>query len=142
MLEEGGKRRQAGGGRRGAGRVGGEAEDWEQRRKREDGRGAETGRRGKAPSRSERNNVERAEEGDSRREGVRVFGQQPPGAWSLSSTRYILGSSFCDGGMGLWFFWGMFCGVFRLFSGAGIWMVKILLLYLYNNLKQLDYGCK
>lgn len=69
MLEEGGKRRQAGGGRRGAGRVGGEAEDWEQRRKREDGRGAETGRRGKAPSRSERNNVKRAEEGDSRREG-------------------------------------------------------------------------
>lgn len=98
MLEEGGEGRQAGGGRRGSGRVGGEAEDWEQRRKREDGRGAETGRSGKPDSRSERNNVKRAEEGDSRREGVRVFGQQPPGAWGLSSTRYILGSSFWDGG--------------------------------------------
>lgn len=64
------------------------------------GREGEAGRRGKAPSRSERNNVERAEEGDSRREGVRVFGQQPPGAWSLSSTRYILGSFFWDGGYG------------------------------------------
>lgn len=73
MLEEGGEGRQAGGGRRGSGRVGGEAEDWEQRRKREDGRGAETGRSGKPDSRSERNNVKRAEEGDSRREGVRVL---------------------------------------------------------------------
>ena len=45
-------------------------------------------------------------------------------------------------GMGLWFFGGMFCGGFRLFSGAGICRVKILLLYLYNNLKQFDYGCK
>lgn len=89
MLEEGGERRQAGGGRRGAGRVGGEAEDWEQRRKREDGRGAEAGRSGKAGSLSERNNVERAKEGDSHREGVRVFGQQPPGVWSLSNTRDI-----------------------------------------------------
>lgn len=78
-----------GGGRRGAGRVGGEAEDWEQRRKREDGRGAEAGRSGKAGSLSERNNVERAKEGDSHREGVRVFGQQPPGVWSLSNTRDI-----------------------------------------------------
>lgn len=74
------------------------ARRWERRRKREDGRGAETGRSGKPDSRSERNNVKRAEEGDSRREGVRVFGQQPPGAWGLSSTRYILGSSFWAGG--------------------------------------------
>lgn len=35
----------------------------------------------------------------------------------------------------------MFCEDFRLFrGGAGIWTVKILLLYLYNNLKQSDYG--
>ena len=47
------------------------------------------GRSGKARSLSERNNVERAKEGDSHREGVRVFGQQPPGVWSLSNTRYI-----------------------------------------------------
>ena len=65
MLEEGGERRRAGGGRRGAG-----------------------GGRGIA-SLSERNNVERAKEGDSHRERVRVFGQQPPGVWSLSNTRDI-----------------------------------------------------
>ena len=52
-------------------------------------REAEAGRRGKARSLSERNNVERAKEGDSHREGVRVFGQQPPGVWSLSNTRDI-----------------------------------------------------
>lgn len=53
------------------------------------GREVEAGRSGKAASRSERNNVERAEEEDSRREGVRVFGQQPPGVWSLSNSRDI-----------------------------------------------------
>ena len=53
------------------------------------GREVGAGRRGRARSRSERNNVERAEEGDSHREGVRVFGQQPPGVWSLSNTRDI-----------------------------------------------------
>lgn len=53
------------------------------------GREVEAGRRGKACSLSERNNVERAKEGDSHREGVRVFGQQPPGVWSLSNTRDI-----------------------------------------------------
>lgn len=47
------------------------------------------GRSGKARSLSERDNVERAKEGDSHREGVRVFGQQPPGVWSLSNTRDI-----------------------------------------------------
>ena len=34
----------------------------------------------------------------------------------------------------------MFCEDFWLFRGLGIWAVKILLLYLYNNLKQSDYG--
>ena len=53
------------------------------------GREVEAGRSGKARSLSERNNVERAKEGDSHREGVRVFGQQPPGVWSLSNTRDI-----------------------------------------------------
>ena len=53
------------------------------------GREVEAGRSGKAGSLSERNNVERAKEGDSHREGVRVFGQQPPGVWSLSNTRDI-----------------------------------------------------
>lgn len=43
-------------------------------------------------------------------------------------------------GTGLWFFGGMFCWFFWLFRGLGIWAVKILLLYLYNDLKQLDYG--
>ena len=67
------------------------------------GREVEAGRSGKARSLSERNNVERAKEGDSHREGVRVFGQQPPGVWSLSNTRDILGSScvcVCGGGWG------------------------------------------
>ena len=58
------------------------------------GREVEAGRRGKARSLSERNNVERAKEGDSHREGVRVFGQQPPGVWSLSNTRDIRGHGF------------------------------------------------
>ena len=53
------------------------------------GREVEAGRSGRPPSLSERNNVERAKEGDSHREGVRVFGQQPPGVWSLSNTRDI-----------------------------------------------------
>lgn len=99
MLEEGGERRRAGGGRRGAGRGGGEAEEWERRGSEGTGREVEAGRRGKACSLSERNNVERAKEGDSHREGVRVFGQQPPGVWSLSNTRDIRGQCFlCLGG--------------------------------------------
>lgn len=79
------------------------------------GREVEAGRRGKACSLSERNNVERAKEGDSHREGVRVFGQQPPGVWSLSNTRDIRGLGFLwlwGGGTGLWIFGGMFCGGF------------------------------
>ena len=98
MLEEGGERRRAGGGRRGAGRGGGEAEEWE--------------RRGRPPSLSERNNVERAKEGDSHREGVRVFGQQPPGVWSLSNTRDIRGLGF------LWFGNGV-----RVFGFSGVCFV-------------------
>ena len=99
----------------------------------------EAGRRGKARSLSERNNVERAKEGDSHREGVRVFGQQPPGVWSLSNTRDIRGLGFLwiggGGGYGSLDFRGyVLCG-FSVIQGAGIWMVKILLLYLYNNLK-------
>lgn len=58
------------------------------------GREVEAGRSGRPPSLSERNNVERAKEGDSHREGVRVFGQQPPGVWSLSNTRDIRGLGF------------------------------------------------
>ena len=76
------------------------------------GREVEAGRSGKARSLSERNNVERAKEGDSHREGVRVFGQQPPGVWSLSNTRDIRGLGFLwlgEGGTGLWIFGGMFC---------------------------------
>lgn len=108
------------------------------------GREVEAGRRGKARSLSERNNVERAKEGDSHREGVRVFGQQPPGVWSLSNTRDIRGLGFLwfgqGGGTGLWIFGGMFCVGFWLlrWGGAWIWTAKILLLYLYNNLKQSD----
>lgn len=108
------------------------------------GREVEAGRSGKARSLSERNNVERAKEGDSHREGVRVFGQQPPGVWSLSNTRDIRGLGFLwfgqGGGRGLWIFGGMFCVGFWLLRwwGAWIWTVKILLLYLYNNLKQSD----
>ena len=86
---------------------GGEGGGADRRGKRELGEGARTdagagGGRGIA-SLSERNNVERAKEGDSHREGVRVFGQQPPGVWSLSNTRDILGSScvcVCGGGWG------------------------------------------
>ena len=38
-------------------------------------------------------------EGAGEREGVRVFGQQPPGVWSLSNTRDIRGQCFlCLGG--------------------------------------------
>ena len=107
------------------------------------GREVEAGRSGRPPSLSERNNVERAKEGDSHREGVRVFGQQPPGVWSLSNTRDIRGLGFLwlgggygsldfGGGYVLWGFWLLRWG------GAGIWAVKILLLYLYNNLKQSD----
>jgi hypothetical protein len=75
------------------------------------GREVEAGRRGKACSLSERNNVERAKEGDSHREGVRVFGQQPPGVWSLSNTRDIRGLGFLWFGKGVrvFGFWG---GVF------------------------------
>ena len=110
------------------------------------GREVEAGRRGKARSLSERNNVERAKEGDSHREGVRVFGQQPPGVWSLSNTRDIRGQGFLwfweVGGTGLWIFGGMFCVGFWLLrwggGGSWIWTAKILLLYLYNNLKQSD----
>ena len=116
MLEEGGERRQAGEGRRGAGRVGGETEDWERRRKREGGRGVESGRRGKAHSRSERNNVERAEEGDSHREGVRVFGQQPPGVCILSNTRDIPAWGWM--GYGSLVFWGYVLLVFLVIQGA------------------------
>lgn len=85
------------------------------------GREVEAGRRGKACSLSERNNVERAKEGDSHREGVRVFGQQPPGVWSLSNTRDIRGDGFlwlvcvCVG-RGLWLFGGMFC--------VGFWLLR------------------
>nr|UWD74185.1 MAG: hypothetical protein [Bacteriophage sp.] len=74
------------------------------------GREVEAGRRGKACSLSERNNVERAKEGDSHREGVRVFGQQPPGVWSLSNTRDIRGLGFLwfgQGGRGLWILGGV-----------------------------------
>lgn len=78
MLEEGGERRQAGGGRRGAGRVGGEAEDWEQRRKREDG--ARSGAREKR----EAAQPERAEQ-----RGASEGRRQPPGRgaglWSTAA---------------------------------------------------------
>lgn len=108
------------------------------------GREVEAGRRGKACSLSERNNVERAKEGDSHREGVRVFGQQPPGVASFLTVEIFEDWFLVDrhgGGTGLWIFGGMFCEDFWLFrGGAGIWTVKILLLYLYNNLKQSDYG--
>ena len=87
------------------------------------GREVEAGRRGKACSLSERNNVERAKEGDSHREGVRVFGQQPPGVWSLSNTRDIRGQGFLWLGVGygsldfggyvLWGFW--------LLRWVGVW---------------------
>ena len=117
------------------------------------GREVEAGRRGKARSLSERNNVERAKEGDSHREGVRVFGQQPPGVWSLSNTRDIRGAGFLwlvvvvvvVGGYGSLDFWGYVLWGFWLLRrgwGSWIWTAKIFLLYLYNNLKQLDYGCK
>lgn len=78
------------------------------------GREVEAGRRGKACSLSERNNVERAKEGDSHREGVRVFGQQPPGVWSLSNTRDIRGLGF------LWFGKGV-----RVFGFSGVCFVRI-----------------
>ena len=86
------------------------------------GREVEAGRRGKARSLSERNNVERAKEGDSHREGVRVFGQQPPGVWSLSNTRDIRGQGFLwlGGGTGLWIFGGMFCVGFWLLRWGGV----------------------
>lgn len=84
------------------------------------GREVEAGRRGKACSLSERNNVERAKEGDSHREGVRVFGQQPPGVWSLSNTRDIRGQGFLwlGGGGGWW--WGV-----RVFGFSGVCFVWV-----------------
>ena len=85
------------------------------------GREVEAGRRGKACSRSERNNVERAKEGDSHREGVRVFGQQPPGVWSLSNTRDIRGLGFlCFGNGVLVFGFSGVCFV-RVFGYSGGW---------------------
>lgn len=86
------------------------------------GREVEAGRRGKACSLSERNNVERAKEGDSHREGVRVFGQQPPGVWSLSNTRDIRGVGFLWlgkgwGGVRVFGFWGV-CFVW------GFWLLR------------------
>lgn len=109
-------------------------------------REVEAGRRGKARSLSERNNVERAKEGDSHREGVRVFGQQPPGVWSLSNTRDIRGLGFLwfGNGVRVFGFSGVcFVGVLVIEvvvvgGGSWIWTAKILLLYLYNNLKQSD----
>lgn len=77
----------------------------------------EAGRSGKARSLSERNNVERAKEGDSHREGVRVFGQQPPGVWSLSNTRDIRGLCF------LWFGNGV-----RVFGFSGVCFVGVLVI--------------
>ena len=76
----------------------------------------EAGRRGKACSLSERNNVERAKEGDSHREGVRVFGQQPPGVWSLSNTRDIPAWGWM--GYGSLDFWGYVLLVFLVIQGA------------------------
>ena len=123
-----------GGGRRRSGSKGGSERA---------GREVEAGRSGRPPSLSERNNVERAKEGDSHREGVRVFGQQPPGVWSLSNAGDIRGLCFVGFGEGVWFFgfsgvcfvWGFWL---LRWGGAGIWAVKILLLYLCNNLKQSD----
>ena len=86
------------------------------------GREVEAGRSGKARSLSERNNVERAKEGDSHREGVRVFGQQPPGVWSLSNTRDIRGLGFLwlGGGYGSLDFGGyVLCGVLVIEVGVG-----------------------
>ena len=108
------------------------------------GREVEAGRRGKACSLSERNNVERAKEGDSHREGVRVFGQQPPGVWSLSNTRDIRGLGFLRFGKGVRVFGFLvvcFVGFLVIEEGGcgyWIWTAKILLLYLYNNLKRSD----
>ena len=56
--------------------------------------------------------MERAKEGDSHRERVRVFGQQPPGVWSLSNTRDIRGLGF------LWFVDGV-----RVFGFSGVCFV-------------------
>ena len=87
------------------------------------GREVEAGRSGKAGSLSERNNVERAKEGDSHREGVRVFGQQPPGVWSLSNTRDIRGLGFLwfGGGYGSLDFRGyVLCGVLVIEEGGGL----------------------
>lgn len=82
------------------------------------GREVEAGRRGKARSLSERNNVERAKEGDSHREGVRVFGQQPPGVWSLSNTRDIRGLGF------LWFGGGYGSLDFGGYVLLGFWLLR------------------
>ena len=86
------------------------------------GREVGAGRRGRARSLSERNNVERAKEGDSHREGVRVFGQQPPGVWSLSNTRDIRGLVSCGlgRGYGSLVFWGYVLLVFFGYSGGGL----------------------
>lgn len=78
----------------------------------EDGAGAGGGRG--IASLSERNNVERAKEGDSHRERVRVFGQQPPGVWSLSNTRDLRGLGF------LWFGDGVL-----VFGFLGVCFVRV-----------------
>ena len=89
-------------------------------------REVEAGRRGKACSLSERNNVERAKEGDSHREGVRVFGQQPPGVGSLASPRDMRGLGFLwlgggGGGYGSLDFGGyVLCGVLVIEDGGGL----------------------
>lgn len=140
MLEEGGERRRAGGGRRGAGRGGGEAEEWEQRRKREDGAGSGGRAKGEGVQ------PERAEQ-----RGASEGRRQPPGrgaglwstaagVWSLSNTRDIRGLGFLWfgqwGGVRVFGFLGVcFVVFFWLFRGLGIWAVKILLLYLYNDYK-------
>ena len=149
MLEEGGERRRAGGGRRGAGRGGGEAEEWEQRRKRGDGAGSGGRAKGEGvqPERAEQRGASEGRRQPPGR-GCGSLVNSRPGSGAFLTLEIFAGWVSCGfvvGGSGLWIFGGMFCvGVLVIEVGVGswIWTAKILLLYLYNNLKQLDYGCK
>lgn len=106
-----------------------------QERKEGAGRGSEDGAgKGAPPERAEQRGAS---------EGCGSLVNSRPGSGAFLTLEIFAGWVSCglwEWGTGLWIFGGMFCEGFWLlrWGGAWIWTVKILLLYLYNNLKQSD----